>query len=113
MARVLYRDTVPYETPTSLSALRGPDSGTLDLPIAVYWGPSHSFDLAEAGERRMAYRALVREGTPPVQEALLNKELLLREWPNLILPSRCQALWEERFPELRQPHGEFGTTVGH
>jgi len=48
----------------------------------------------------MAYRAIVREGTPADQEALLNRTLLLREWPNLILPARCQALWEERFPEL-------------
>jgi hypothetical protein len=111
MARVQYRDTVPYETPTSLSALRGPDTGALDLPTAVFWGPSHRFDLAETGQRRMAYRALVREGTPVIQEALLNKTLLLREWPNLILPSRCQALWEERFPELRQPDGEPGATV--
>jgi len=111
MARVLYRDTVPYETPTSLSALRGPDTGTLDLPIAVYWGPSQSFDLSETGQRRMAYRALVREGTPAIQEALLNRSLLLGEWPNLILPSRCQALWEERFPELRQPRGEPGTAI--
>lgn len=110
MARVLYRDTVPYETPSSLSALRGPDSGTLDLPIDVYWGPSHSFDLTETGERRMAYRALVREGTPAIQEALLNRALLLAEWAHLILPGRCQALWEERFPELAQAGREPGTT---
>lgn len=98
--RVLYRDIVPYETPASLAALRGSASGVLELPITVHWGPSRSFDLSSTGQRRMAYRALVREGTAEVQEALLNERLLRREWANLVLPQRCQALWEERFPDL-------------
>lgn len=98
--RVLYRDLVPYETPSSLSALRGPAAGVLELPITVHWGPSRTFDLSNAGERRMAYRALVREGTAQVQEKLLNEQLLRAEWANLVLPARCQELWEERFPDL-------------
>jgi hypothetical protein len=100
MDRVLYRDVVPYETPTSLTSLRGPASGMLELPITVQWGPTRTFDLSDTGQRRMAYRALVREGTPAFQEALLNRTLLFQEWPNLILPRRCQILWEQRFPEL-------------
>ncbi|MDN5860260.1 MAG: hypothetical protein L0H84_16750 [Pseudonocardia sp.] len=98
--KVLYRDLVPYETPSSLSALRGPATGVLELPITVHWGPSRAFDLADTGQLRLAYRALVREGTPEVQEELLNEALLRAEWAELILPERCQALWEERFPEL-------------
>ncbi|UAL30425.1 transcriptional regulator [Nocardioides rotundus] len=98
--KLLYRDIVPYETPSSLSALHGPASGVLELPITVHWGPSRRFDLSDTGQRRMAYRALVREGTPEVQEALLNETLLRAEWAELILPERCRALWEERFPEL-------------
>lgn len=98
--KVLYRDIIPYETPSSLSALHGPASGVLELPITVHWGPSRIFNLSDTGQRRMAYRALVREGTPEVQEALLNETLLRAEWSELILPERCQALWEERFPEL-------------
>ena len=100
MDKVQYQNTVPYEVPSSLSALHGPARGTLQLPVTVHWGPSRSFDLSDTGQRRMAYRALVREGTPADQEALLNRTLLLQEWPNLILPTRCQALWEEHFPEL-------------
>ena len=100
MEKVRYRDIVPYEAPTALAALRGPDCGTIDLPITVHWGPMRTLDLSDTGQRRMAYRALVRDGTPPVQEAFLNRTLLLQEWPNLILPRRCQALWEQRFPEL-------------
>lgn len=98
--RVQFRDVIPYEAPSSLSALRGPADGVLEVPMTVHWGPSRVFDLAEAGQRRMVYQALVREGTPAVQEALLNETLLRLEWAGLILPERCRGLWEERFPEL-------------
>lgn len=100
MDKVLYQETVPYEAPSAPSALSGPVAGTIELPITVQWGPCRTFDLSDTGLRRMAYRAIVREGTPADQEALLNRTLLLQEWPNLILPTRCQALWEDRFPEL-------------
>lgn len=98
--RVLFRDVIPYEAPSSLSALRGPAGGMLEVPITVHWGPSRVFDLDEPGQRRMVYQALVREGTSQVQEALLNEALLHQEWAGLILPERCRALWEGRFPEL-------------
>jgi len=98
--RVQFRDVIPYEVPSSLSTLRGPADGMLDVPITVHWGPSRVFDLDEAGQRRMVYQALVREGTPQVQEALLNETLLRQEWAGLILPERCRILWEEHFPEL-------------
>lgn len=44
--RVSYRDIVPYEVPSSLDALRGPATGTLELPVTVHWGPQHVYDLA-------------------------------------------------------------------
>lgn len=98
--KVLYKDIVPYEVPTSLKALRGPISGLLELPITVHWGPRREFDLDRPGLRRAAYRAIVREGTREEQERLLNADLLWRVWPELILPDRCRALWEETIPEL-------------
>ncbi len=98
--KVLYRDIVPYHAPSSLEALRGPASGLLELPVTVYWGPGPVFDLDEVGQRRMAYRAIVRDGTPEVQEALLNADLLRAVWPELVLPERCRQLWEDRFPVL-------------
>jgi len=84
----------------SLTRLRGPADGMLELPITVQWGPPRIFDLSDTGQRRMAYRAVVRDGTPEVQETLLNRTLLLQEWRQPILPRRCQTLWEQRFPEL-------------
>ncbi len=98
--RVLYKDIVPYDTPTSLDALRGPDTGVLDLPITVYWGPRQRFDLQDPADVETAYQALVREGTTAHQEALLNEELLRRLWPELMLPGRCRRTWEDRFPDL-------------
>jgi len=98
--RVLYRDVVPYDTPTSLAALHGPASGPVELPVTVHWGPRRVFDLDDPGLRSAAYRAIVREGTPADQEALLNADLLRELWGELILPDRCRQLWETRFPEL-------------
>ncbi len=100
MTRILYRDLIPYETPSSLSALHGPSEGMLELPITVHWGPRKVFDLGSAPEQRAAYRAHVREGTPEVQEELLNEELLRQVWVELSLPSRCRQAWEDRFPDL-------------
>ncbi len=98
--RVLYKDIVPYDTPATLDNLHGPASGPLRLPITVHWGPRHVFDLNDLGQRRAAYRAIVREGTPDVQVELLNAALLRELWPDLVLPDRCRLLWEERFPIL-------------
>lgn len=98
--RVLYRDVVPYETPSSLEALHGPASGLLEVPVTVHWGPRRVFDLDDVEQRRAAYRAIVREGTPDVQEVLLNADLLHAIWRELVLPERCRRMWEDRFPIL-------------
>ena len=98
--RVLYKDIVPYDTPTSLDVLRGPATGVLDLPITVYWGPRQRFDLRDPADLETAYQALVREGTTADQEALLNEKLLRQLWPELMLPERCRRTWEDRFPDL-------------
>lgn len=63
-------------------------------------GPQPQTDLAKRTELTAAYQAIVREGSPEVQEATLNRDLLQVLWPDLNLPSRCRILWEERFPEL-------------
>jgi hypothetical protein len=99
--RVLFKDVVPYDTPSSLSALKGPAAGVIELPLAIYWGPRRLYDLSDCHDLRSAYQALVREGTPDIQEATLNKKLLRRVWPALMLPERCRHIWESRFPDLR------------
>ncbi len=98
--RVMFRDIVPYEAPESLDDLHSPVSGQLEIPITVHWGQRRVFELADPDRWRAAYRAIVREGTPAEQERLLNAALLRELWPELVLPTRCQRLWEQRFPEL-------------
>lgn len=98
--RVLYKDIVPYDTPTSLDALLGPATGILEVPITVHWGPRRRFDLDDPYDVQAAYRAIVREGTSEIQEQLLNTVVLRRLWGKLMLPERCRQTWEERFPDL-------------
>ena len=98
--RVLYKDIVPYDTPSSLDALHGPATGILEVPITVHWGPRRRFDLDEPRDVHAVYRAIVREGTTENQEELLNQDVLRRLWDELMLPERCRRTWEERFPDL-------------
>lgn len=100
MNKVLHRDTIPYDTPSSLRALRGPADGIVELPRSVHWGPQHTYDLGDPSDLESAYQALVREGTTDIQEAFLNERLLRMAWPDLVLPERCRLVWESRFPEL-------------
>lgn len=99
-ARVFYRDIKPYDAPARLDELRGPRSGHLELPLNVYWGPAYSFDLANGSDVVEAYQATLREGRVIDQVQLLNKDLLIEIWPELILPVRVRDLWEQRFPEV-------------
>ena len=98
---VLYADVVPYEVPSSLAALRGPSTGSLSLPLHVWWGPSPTFDLGSRSDVLTAYRAIVREGRTVDQQALLDRALLVDVWIDLRLPVRCRSVWERAFPELR------------
>ncbi len=98
--RVLCRDVIPYDVPSSLDALRGQVKGTIELPRSVYWGPDSRADLSTPQGVVKAYRNIVREGTTVEQEAYLNADTLRQIWPDLVLPERCRKAWESRFPEL-------------
>jgi hypothetical protein len=99
--KILFKDVVPYDTPSSLDALNGPASGEIELPLAIYWGPRRRYALSDDRDLRSAYQALVRDGTTQAQEDMLNEVLLLRVWSALVLPERCRRIWEDRFPNLR------------
>lgn len=47
---------------------------------------------------KVLYRDIVPYEAPSSMDALL-----LRVWPELMLPERCRVLWETRFPELTAP----------
>lgn len=98
--RVFYRDIKPYDVPDQLEQLQGPLSGPVELPLNVYWGPPHTFDLSNESDLVEAYQATLREGRVVDQVELLNRDLLVALWPELLLPVRVRSLWESRFPEL-------------
>lgn len=99
-SRVLYQDIKPYDLPASLGALHGPSNGVLTLPLDVYWGPDPEANLDTLLGVTKAYQAILREGSSDMQEALLNRDVLLQTWNELLLPVRVRSLWESRFPEL-------------
>ncbi|MEO8906882.1 MAG: recombinase family protein [Microbacteriaceae bacterium] len=99
--RVFFRDTKPYEAPASLDELKGPARGVLELPHSVYWGPERTVDLDTPAGIRKTYQSTLSEGTAQEQARLLNRDVLLREWGELVVPDRVRVLWESRFPELR------------
>jgi hypothetical protein len=70
------------------------------LPINVYWGPAHTFDLDNESDVVEAYQAALREGRVEDQAVILNPGLLVSIWPELLLPARVRVLWEDRFPVL-------------
>jgi hypothetical protein len=98
--RVFYRDIKPYDAPDQLEQLQGPRSGPVEVPINVYWGPRHTFNLDNESDVIETYQAALREGRVIDQEELLNHALLVEIWPELMLPVRVRELWEGRFPEL-------------
>lgn len=102
--RVFFRDVKPYDAPSSLDDLRGPDGGVVVLSHDVLWAPGGGeVDLDEPGGTPLAYQAVLAEGTADDQVAVLNRDRLMRVWPELMLPARVRALWEGRFPELVGP----------
>jgi hypothetical protein len=98
--RVFYRDIKPYDAPDQLEQLHGPRSGPVEVPINVYWGPRHTFNLDKESDVIATYQAALREGRVIDQERLLNHALLVEIWRELMLPVRVRELWETRFPEL-------------
>ncbi|MBU8579978.1 transcriptional regulator [Brevibacterium luteolum] len=78
MDRVRFRDIKPYEIVDSLDDLAGLAQGTIRLPIWVRWIDDGAIDVTDLGDARMAYQALLAEGTAEVQTELMNKDVLMR-----------------------------------
>ncbi|MDO4259038.1 MAG: transcriptional regulator [Actinomycetaceae bacterium] len=100
--RIRFRDLKPYDAPVSLDDLCGPYDGLIDLPHSVRWQADRlGVDVSNLGWRRMAYQALLAEGTAEEQCRLINRDRLLDMWPILNMDPRVRDLWERRFSELR------------
>ena len=74
--RVFFRDVKPYAIVDRLDQLRGPARGTVDLSHSVLWAPGGGLvDLDRPGALRMAYRAVLNEGTVEDLVRVLNRDV--------------------------------------
>jgi len=72
-------------------------------PTGSTGGPPYTYDLTDAGEVAVMYETVIREARDPADlAAFLDADTLRALWPSLFLPAPARALWEARFPELRQ-----------
>ena len=86
------------ELPRDLSELRGPTSGTVRLPLRLYWSgpdPQHvEWDLGVPQRRARLYEIVLREGTLDDQRALIDGAELARLWDSLYLPPHVRQAWQ-------------------
>ncbi len=86
---------------TSLAGLHGPEHGTVELPIWLFWFPDRTFDLDEPGMLPWMYQIVLREARRPEDLGFLNGGLLASLWPSLHLPGAVRQAWEDQHPVLR------------
>jgi hypothetical protein len=85
-----------------LAALRGPATGTVELPLRLAWGATRAFDLADPEVLRWMYQTVLREAVREDELArFLNGDTLVAVWPELVLPKGVRRAWEDHHPELR------------
>ncbi len=97
----LYDSRIPYVVPASLDQLTGPNSGTVELPVHIDWGPERTYDLDDPDSRLSMYIRVISEASTVDELArYLNKALLIELWPQLRLPRHCVRLWHSTFPQL-------------
>jgi hypothetical protein len=96
----------------SLSDLRGPTDGLVELPQRLFWsGAGRVFDLGDGDRLLEMYEAVFDAARTEADLAEhLDAETLARVWPDLGLSPRARRVWEEAHPELadhRSPRTEL------
>ena len=86
-----------------LADLRGPTSGTVELPLRLFWSlPDHRFELDDPEMRLWYYQTVLREASRPGDlTTYLDRDTLVSLWPDLYLPRGVRRAWEDRHPALR------------
>jgi integrase len=96
-----YAAVRPYTVPDTLEELTGPTGGVVELPGHLDWGPRRVYNLDDFSDTRLLYMRVIRESTHAADlRRFLNAQILMRLWPQLVLPPRVRALWQDRFPSL-------------
>jgi hypothetical protein len=98
----LARPHRPVLVAGTLEELTGPVSGTVELPLRLWWNPHRTFDLGQPTMLTWMYENVLREAIY-VEElrTYLNGTTLVRIWRDLNLPRGVRAGWEARHARLR------------
>ncbi|MFE0190953.1 hypothetical protein [Streptomyces sp. NPDC058989] len=88
--------------PAQLEDLTGPTHGTIDLPLHVAWSGRRSYTLEQPRSRMGLYRTVLAEGQRQDLIDILNRDLLIEQWPVLrtLISRPIRDVWEAAFPEL-------------
>jgi hypothetical protein len=86
-----------------LASLRGPVSGTITLPLRLFWSPAgRVFDLDDPFTLQSVYQTVLGEAVSADElAAYLNGDKLIAVWRDLYLPKGVRRAWEEHHPVLR------------
>jgi DNA invertase Pin-like site-specific DNA recombinase len=86
-----------------LADLRGPTTGSVELPLRLFWSlPDHRFDLDDPDMRTWYYQTVLREASRPTDiTTYLDGDTLVSLWPDLYLPKGVRRAWEEHHQVLR------------
>ena len=103
MSAMGYAAVRPYTVPDTLEELTGPTGGVVKLPGHLDWGPRRLYNLDDFSDLRLLYMRVIRESMHVEDlRQFLNAQVLTRVWPQLVLPTRVRALWQDRFSSLDQ-----------
>lgn len=86
----------PVAVPDDLSALHGPTTGRVRLPLHVYssgMGPGREFNLSVEAEQVELYQIVLTEGRLADVCRLINADALVKLWPRLWLSPHVRAAW--------------------
>jgi hypothetical protein len=85
-----------------LADLRGPASGTVTLPLRLFWSPpGRVFDLDDPFMLRSMYQIVLGEAIRAEElTTYLNRDTLVAVWRDLYLPKGVRRAWEELHPAL-------------
>jgi hypothetical protein len=87
----------------NLIDLQGPASGTVELPLRLFWsGVGRTFDLDDPGTRQWVYETVLQGASRPGDlTTFLDGKTLVALWPKLFVPKGVRQAWEDEHPVLR------------
>jgi hypothetical protein len=87
-----------HRLPSSLEDLRGPATGTVELPLHVAWSGRRVYDVGDADQRLVLYALLLAEAQREDLERFVHRESLVSMWPRLrrLLGPHARREWERQ-----------------